>query len=139
MQIGELATLCGIRIDTVRYYEKQQLLAPTGRTDSGYRVYSEVALRELKFILRAKTLGFTLREIRELLTLKVDRDNQPCSSVKELAESKLADIEGKLNELTRMHHALTKITGACCGGDEPATDCSILDALDTQEQTHGVD
>ncbi|OUS29367.1 zinc-responsive transcriptional regulator [Gammaproteobacteria bacterium 45_16_T64] len=137
MQIGELATLCGVRIDTVRYYEKQQLLVPTGRTDSGYRIYSDVALRELKFILRAKSLGFTLREIRELLTLKVDRDNQPCSSVKDLAEAKLEDIEEKLSELTRMHRALTKITGACCGGDEPATACSILDALDHEENGHG--
>lgn len=132
MQIGELASKCGVRIDTVRYYEKQKLLVPSGRTEGGYRIYSEVALRELKFILRAKSLGFTLREIQELLTLKVDRENQPCSSVKDLAEAKLKDIEEKLAELRSMHRALTGITEACCGGDEPATACSILDALDKE-------
>ena len=130
MQIGELASKCGVRIDTVRYYEKQKLLVPSGRTEGGYRIYSSVALRELRFILRAKSLGFTLKEIQELLTLKIDRENQPCSSVKELAEAKLKDIEEKLAELGRMHQALTGITDACCGGKEPATACSILDALD---------
>ncbi|PCJ39084.1 MAG: Zn(2+)-responsive transcriptional regulator [Moraxellaceae bacterium] len=133
MQIGELASKCGVRIDTVRYYEKQKLLIPSGRTEGGYRIYSGGALRELKFILRAKSLGFTLREIRELLSLKIDRDNQPCKSVKDLAEAKLTDIEDKLAELTSMHQALTGITNACCGGDEPATECSILDALDEED------
>jgi len=132
MQIGELASKCGVRIDTVRYYEKQQLLVPSGRTEGGYRIYSDEAQRELKFILRAKSLGFTLKEIQELLSLKVDRENQPCSSVKSLAEIKQKDIEEKLAELTRMHQALTGITEACCGGDEPATACSILDALDKE-------
>ena len=132
MQIGELASTCGVRIDTVRYYEKQGLLIPSGRTGGGYRIYAGVAQKELKFILRAKSLGFTLREIRELLSLKVDRENQPCSSVKSLAQIKLNDIEKKLTELTRMHRALTDITEACCGGDEPATACSILDALDSE-------
>ncbi len=133
MQIGELASKCGVRIDTVRYYEKQKLLVPSGRTEGGYRIYSKVALRELRFILRAKSLGFTLKEIQELLTLKIDRENQPCSSVKELAEVKLKDIEEKLTELGRMHNALTAITDACCGGEEPATACSILDALDKED------
>jgi len=132
MQIGELASKCGVRIDTVRYYEKQKLLIPSGRTEGGYRIYSDVALRELRFILRAKSLGFTLKEIQELLTLKIDRENQPCSSVKELAETKLKDIEEKLAELGRMHQALMGITDACCGGEEPATACSILDALDKE-------
>ena len=132
MQIGELASKCGVRIDTVRYYEKQKLLIPSGRTEGGYRIYSDVALRELRFILRAKSLGFTLKEIQELLTLKVDRENQPCSSVKELAETKIKDIEEKLAELGRIHQALKGITDACCGGEEPATACSILDALDKE-------
>ncbi|MBV1921010.1 MAG: Zn(2+)-responsive transcriptional regulator [Pseudomonadales bacterium] len=132
MQIGELASKCGVRIDTVRYYEKQKLLIPSGRTEGGYRIYSDVALRELRFILRAKSLGFTLKEIQELLTLKIDRENQPCSSVKELAETKIKDIEEKLAELSRIHQALTGITEACCGGEEPATACSILDALDKE-------
>ncbi len=133
MQIGELASKCGVRIDTVRYYEKQKLLIPSGRTEGGYRIYSGVALRELRFILRAKSLGFTLKEIQELLTLKIDRENQPCSSVKELAETKIKDIEEKLAELGRIHQALTGITEACCGGEEPATACSILDALDKED------
>lgn len=130
MKIGEIAKASGVGIDTLRYYEKEGLIQPSHRSDSGYRHYDQRAVRQMQFILKAKALGFSLQEIRELLTLRIDREHQPCSSVKDLAEAKLKNIEAKIAELQRMHTVLQQITDQCCGGAEPAIHCSILDALE---------
>ena len=130
MKIGEIAKASGVGIDTLRYYEKEGLLRPTGRSDSGYRHYDHHAVQQMQFILKAKTLGFSLQEIRELLSLRIDREHQPCSSVKDLAQAKLKNIEAKITELQRMHKALQRVTDQCCGGPESAIHCSILDALE---------
>lgn len=130
MKIGEIAKASGVGIDTLRYYEKEGLLRPAGRSDSGYRHYDQQAVQQMQFILKAKALGFSLQEIRELLSLRIDREHQPCSSVKDLAQAKLKNIETKIAELQRMHKALQRITDQCCGGPEPAIHCSILDALE---------
>ena len=130
MKIGQIAKACGVRIDTLRYYEKEGLIQPLTRTDAGYREYDKSALDQMRFILKAKTLGFSLQEIRELLSLRIDREHHPCSEVKEVAEAKLASIEDKIAELQRMHKALKQISDACCGGPEPAIHCSILGALE---------
>lgn len=130
MKIGQIAKASGVRIDTLRYYEKEGLIRPSFRTDAGYREYDQSAVQQMQFILKAKALGFSLQEIRELLSLRIDRDHHPCSEVKELAEAKLASIEEKIAELQRMHRALKRISDQCCGGAEPATHCSILDSLE---------
>ena len=130
MKIGEIAKASGVGIDTLRYYEKEGLLRPAGRTDSGYRQYGQDAVQQMQFILKSKALGFSLQEIRELLSLRIDREHQPCSSVKDLAQAKLKNIETKIAELQRMHKALQRITDQCCGGPEPSIHCSILDALE---------
>ena len=78
-------------------------------------------------------MGFSLNEISELLTLRVERDQHSCADVKTIAEQKLVQIESKINELNKMRDALHKITDACCGGSEPATSCTILNALDSSE------
>lgn len=130
MKIGQIAKASGVRIDTLRYYEKEGLIRPSFRTDAGYREYDQSAVQQMQFILKAKALGFSLQEIRELLSLRIDRDHHPCSEVKELAEAKLASIEKKIAELQRMHQALKRISDQCCGGAEPATHCSILDSLE---------
>ncbi|HEX4940167.1 MAG TPA: heavy metal-responsive transcriptional regulator, partial [Candidatus Kapabacteria bacterium] len=93
MKIGEIAKASGVGIDTLRYYEKEGLLRPAGRSDSGYRHYDRQAVQQMQFILKAKALGFSLQEIRELLSLRIDREHQPCSSVKDLAQAKLKNIE----------------------------------------------
>ena len=129
LRIGALAQRMGISVDTIRYYEKEGLIQPL-RADSGYRYYDQEAQRQLQFILKAKALGFSLQEVSELLSLRIDRQNHPCSEVKELADSKLEKIRGKLDELNRIYSALKVISDSCCGGDEPALHCSILDALD---------
>lgn len=130
MRIGELSKQTGFEVETLRYYEKQGLLHPVSRTESGYRQYDRESLKQLKFIYQAKSVGFSLSEISELLTLRVEPDQYSCSEVKSIAEQKLENIEIKIAELTKMRDALYVITDACCGGSEPATSCTILSALD---------
>src|ERR1700757_4521092 len=97
--IGTLAKRAGVRIDTVRYYERSGLLAPKTRLASGYRRYGAVELSRLRFIRRAQALGFTLNEVRELLTLSKHRD---VARVKRAAQEKLADVERRIAELTQV-------------------------------------
>ncbi len=130
MRIGELSRQTGFQVETLRYYEKQGLLKPVSRTASGYREYDAESLKQLGFIHQAKSVGFSLNEISELLTLRVEKDQHSCAEVKAIAEQKLQQIENKIAELTKMRDALNVITDACCGGDEPATFCTILTALD---------
>lgn len=131
MKIGELSRNTGFQVETLRYYEKQGLLQPVSRTDSGYREYDNESLKQLRFIKQAKSVGFSLKEIGELLTLRVERDQHSCGDVKSIAEQKILQIDCKINELDKMRKALHKITDACCGGSEPATSCTILNALDS--------
>ena len=133
MRIGELSKHTGFQVETLRYYEKQGLLEPVSRTESGYREYDKESLKQLHFIHQAKSVGFSLNEISELLTLRVERDQHSCGDVKTIAEQKLEQIENKINELYKMRDALHKITDACCGGSEPATSCTILNALDNSK------
>jgi len=138
MRIGELSKNTGFQVETLRYYEKQGLLSPVSRTESGYREYDSKALKQLRFIKQAKSVGFSLNEICELLTLRVERDQHSCGEVKAFAEQKLEQINQKINELMRMRNALHKITDACCGGPEPATSCTILNSLDSSKDFHEV-
>lgn len=123
--IGELAKRAGVGIDTVRYYERNGLLSPSARLPSGYRRYGEVELTRLRFIRRAQGLGFTLKEVRELLTLSAQRD---VARVKRSAQAKLADVEQRLSTLTRMRDGLMQLIAACPGHGR-AADCPILKAL----------
>jgi len=130
-RIGELAQLANISNDTLRYYEKHGLLTPANRSDSGYRLYNNDSVEQIKFIQRAKYVGFSLREIQELLSLKVDKAEHSCEEIKELTKIKLEDVQAKLVELQKIATALEKLHDACCGGSESAENCSILDALET--------
>ena len=130
MKIGELSKNTGFQVETLRYYEKQGLLEPVSRSESGYRQYDEKSLSQLHFIKQAKSVGFSLNDISELLTLRVDKDQHSCGEVKSIAEQKLKQINIKIKELNRMREALHKISDACCGGVEPATSCTILSSLE---------
>ncbi len=127
--IGQLAKRAGVAIDTVRYYERNGLLAPAGRLESGYRRYSETQLKRLRFIRRAKTLGFTLADIRELLALS---DERSVAKVKRAAEAKLADVEQRLAELERIRGGLRMLV-ASCPGHGRADACPILNALNEED------
>lgn len=103
--IGQLARESGVKPDTVRFYERSGLLAPPERTAAGYRVYEPAALDRIRFIKRAQKLGFTLEQIRQILSL---RGNRPatCQCVLRMAEASLADVEAKLRDLQAFRDAL---------------------------------
>ncbi len=130
-QIGELAKRCGVSADTLRFYEKNALISPAGRSDSGYRLYDEANQKQVSFILKAKELGLSLEEIRELLEIRLEATEHSCAEVKSITSAKLALIDEKIEDLTRIRSALKKINDACCGHhDDDASHCSILAALE---------
>ncbi len=128
-KIGSLAKASGVSVETLRFYEKQGLLPEPKRSESGYRLYPESALNQVEFILRAKAVGFSLKDIAGLLDLEVNREQETCQTVKRFAEEKLMEIEKKIQELQQMRGALKQITDACCGNPLPASHCTILTAL----------
>ncbi|ELI5735681.1 Zn(2+)-responsive transcriptional regulator [Vibrio fluvialis] len=130
-QIGELAKRCGVSTDTLRFYEKNALISPAGRSDSGYRLYDEENQKQVSFLLKAKELGLSLEEIKELLEIRLEATEHSCAEVKSITSAKLALIDEKIAELTRIRSALKKINDACCGHrDDDASHCSILAALE---------
>ncbi len=128
LTIGELAKRAQVNRETVRYYERRRLLPRASRSMSGYRVFSDDALRRLRFIRHAKVLGFSLNEIRELLTLRVNSIDT-CDRVRERAEVKIADIERKTQALQHMRDALSELVTACSRRGK-TNDCPILDSLE---------
>ncbi len=130
MRIGELSKLAETNNETLRFYESKGLLEEPRRSDAGYRLYTKSDVQRVQFIMRARRMGFSLKEIDELLSMRVTKEESTCGEVKDLAEKKLVAIDGKIAELNRMKGALQQITDACCGGDESAVHCTILNALD---------
>ncbi|WP_407351557.1 heavy metal-responsive transcriptional regulator [Luteimonas sp. R10] len=128
MKIGELARRAEVGIDTLRYYEREGLLPPPRRLASGYRSYGEDDLARLHFIRRAKTLGFTLAEIRDLLALSGRREDD-MAGMKAAAADKLVDVETRLAELDRIRDGLKALL-ASCPGHGALAQCPILHALD---------
>lgn len=122
---GELARRVGVGVETIRFYEREKLLAVPRRSASGYRRYPLSAVTRLHFITRAKRLGFTLREIRELLDL---REGGPCDEVRIRAEAKLEDVRARILELRRIERALRELAEAC--SIDETNSCPILAALD---------
>ncbi len=131
LSIGQVARRAGVGVETVRFYEREGLLEEPPRRVSGYRQYSEQVVTRIHFIKRAKLLGFSLKEITELLLLRVDAQTS-CEVVKQRAEAKIAEVERKLIELQRMRQALLQVASLCTG-QGPASACPMLDALDRQE------
>ena len=130
LKIGELAKKTGTSTETLRFYESKDLIAEPRRSESGYRLYTKSDVARIDFIMKSKRLGFSLKEIEELLSLRVERESTTCGDVKKVAEAKLLTIDQKLAELMQMKNALQKITDACCGGETSATECTILNSLD---------
>jgi Cu(I)-responsive transcriptional regulator len=126
MNIGEAAKLSGVSAKMVRHYESLGLLPTVARTDSGYRQYSDKEVHTLRFIRRARDLGFSMAEIGELVKLWQNQ-RRSSSSVKKIASKHLADIDAKMAEMAAMRKTLQHLVH-CCGGDE-RPDCPILDEL----------
>ncbi len=127
MKIGAVAKAAGIGIDAVRFYERRGLIPAPARQPSGYRVYSADVVLSLRFIRRAKDLGFSLKEISELLSLETAAE-ATAADVRKLAEAKLADMEQRIRALQRMRRALKKAVDGC-PGQGPTSGCSILRSL----------
>lgn len=128
MTIGQVAESTGLAVETVRYYEREGLIPEPPRSPSGYRQYDADTVRRLRFVVRAKALGFTLREIAELLDLRIDSENN-CARVRSHAAAKIADIQKRIAQLDAMRQALQGLV-AQCDGDRPISTCPILDALE---------
>lgn len=130
LKIGDVAERGGVNLQTIRYYEREGLLPEPPRLASGYRVFPESAVRQVRFIKRAQELGFSLAEIRELLSFQ-GNSNAGAQHVRERAKKKVADIEEKIRTLEAMKEALNALAEACpgCG---PLSECPILDALDAK-------
>lgn len=128
LTVSQVAKQGGVNLQTIRYYERQGLLTPTDRTRSGYRIYRQDAVRRLRFIKRAQELGFSLSEIKELLSLRVDA-HTTAADIRVRAQTKLADIEQKIRHLEAIHASLARLIKSCrgCG---PAAECPILENLD---------
>lgn len=127
--IGKLAARSGVSADTLRYYEKEGLIAPVAKTAAGYRLFDKDAMRRVGFIKHAKQCGFTLSDIRQLLSLKA-ADSACCNDVRMLAVEKKLQIEHQIRSLQSMSRALDRLIRTCDGGDEPVDGCPILGALD---------
>ena len=128
LRIGEVARSAGVGVETVRFYERQGLIEEPPRRESGYRQYHDAVIARLRFIRRAKDLGFSLKEIKELLSLRVE-PRTSCRDVKRRAEAKIAEIEAKIEDLARIRHSLRRLAAACRGRG-PTSECPILDALE---------
>jgi MerR family copper efflux transcriptional regulator len=126
MNIGEIAARSGMPPKTIRYYESVGLIDAAVRTDSGYRTYGERDLRILRFIHRARDLGFSVKTVGELLGLWRDPDRSS-ADVKALAVAHVGDIDRKIAELQTMRRAVVDLMDRCHGDDRP--DCPILDDL----------
>jgi len=134
-RIGEVAKLANVNLQTLHYYERVGLLAKVRRTASNYRVYSRRDLQTVRFIKRAQELGFSLKDIRELLSLRASPRSK-CAEVRLRAETKLGEIDRKIESLMNMRRALGRLVEECVG-ERPATECPILEALESPEEENG--
>ena len=130
LTIGQVAGLAEVGVETVRFYERRGLIDEPPRRASGYRQYPPEAVARIRFIRRAKDLGFSLEEVKELMALRVD-PQATSANVRSRAKAKIVDIEGRIQALERMRIALEEL-GAACDGCGPVTKCSILQAMDTE-------
>lgn len=126
MNIGEAARRSGLPAKTIRFYEQEGLVAPARRAENGYRDYSDAEVHSLRFVARARSLGFSLDDCRELLALYTDRQ-RASADVKRLAIAKIEEIDAKMTALAAMRDTLSHLAGQCHGDARP--NCPILDDL----------
>lgn len=130
LTIGRLAKEAGVNLETVRFYERRGLLPRPPRSTSGYRLFPADAARRLRFIRRAQELGFSLKEIGELLSLRVSH-RTTSAAIRARAEAKIADIQEKIGSLESIKKTLQKLTKVC-DGCAPLAECPILDSLERE-------
>jgi MerR family copper efflux transcriptional regulator len=129
MNIRELSNRTGFSIDTIRYYEKMGLIENVDRSQAGYRIFDDEALKRFLFIKKSKNMGFTLNDIKELLALKIEAD-EPCEPVHKLAKQKLQIVEEKILELNRIQKVLKSLIDQC-SIHKPTEPCPVLRILES--------
>jgi Hg(II)-responsive transcriptional regulator len=132
MTIGGVAKKAGIGVETIRFYERQGLISrPPKPTSGGFRNYPSETVERIRFIRQAQDLGFSLKEIEALLSLRTDPATD-CAQVREQAQAKLEEVERKIARLTAMQSALQNLIKACPGTGAATISCSILEALESR-------
>ena len=129
LSIGELAEAVGVGVQAIRFYEREGVIATPARTRAGYRQYEASAIAQLRFIRRAQELGFTLKEIRELIALETV-DGADCEDVFQAATAKVDAVQKKIDDLSRMKAELETLIHSCTGG-VPVRQCKIMECLHT--------
>lgn len=127
LRIGDLARATGTKVVTIRYYERIGLLPVPSRTEANYRVYTEEHLCRLRFVRRCRSLGFTLDQVRDLLRLSSQQDEE-CAGVDRMIAEHLSDIEQRISDLSRLADELRRLS-RCCEGGGLIADCRIIEAL----------
>jgi MerR family mercuric resistance operon transcriptional regulator len=127
MTISQLARKSSVNLETIRYYERRGLIPKPPRNVSGYRQYSQEDIARTKFIKRAQMLGFSLREILEILSLRME-PGKTCGDMKARVEAKIEDVEQKIADLRQMQEALLNLVSKCAGKG-PIGDCPIIEIL----------
>jgi len=125
--IGEIAKQAAVHVETLRYYERRGLVSKPPRTGANYRYYPRETVQRVRFVKRAQELGFSLNEIKELLSLRA-APKARCADVRDRAEAKISDIEARIRSLRRMKKALSGLL-AECEGQRPISECPILESL----------
>jgi MerR family Zn(II)-responsive transcriptional regulator of zntA len=130
LKISELSAQTGLSAHTLRFYEKHGLISASKRSEAGYRFYTEADVRRVQFVKTARNTGFSLEDIGQLLSIRVDKKSHSCQEVTDITQKKLDEVNAKIEELQTMQQTLEILLESCCGGPENATHCSIMEALD---------
>lgn len=133
LKISQLAEKTGLTAHTLRFYEKNGLISATERSEAGYRYYTESDVRRAHFVKTARNIGFSLEDIGQLLSIRVDKQSHSCQEVTDITAHKLEEVNAKIAELQSMQSTLQILLDSCCGGPEQATQCSIMEALEEGE------
>ncbi|MCH7816478.1 MAG: Zn(2+)-responsive transcriptional regulator [Proteobacteria bacterium] len=133
LKISELAAKIGLSTHTLRFYEKHGLIHASDRSEAGYRYYNHADVRRAEFVKTARNIGFSLQDISQLLSIRVDKHSHSCQDVTDITQHKLNEVNTKLAELQSMQQTLQILLDSCCGGPENATHCSIMEALEESE------
>lgn len=130
LKISELSSRTGLTPHTLRFYEKNGLIRASTRSESGYRYYTDSDVKRVEFVKAARSIGFSLDDIGQLLSIRLDKRSHTCQEVTDITHAKLTEVNDKITELQSMQQTLQILLDSCCGGPESATHCSIMEALD---------
>jgi MerR family copper efflux transcriptional regulator len=129
---GELAKQSGVNRETVRYYERSGLLPEPQLNESGYWLFTQAAAERIRFIKRAQAVGFSLEQIRALLDLQITPAST-CGDVRGMVESRIAEVDEKIRQLTAMRDSLVELLAECPGGERPLEECPVLESFASED------